>query len=75
MSDALLTIGHPDGTVRAHRVATLAAADRALVAPIFDQALADAGCSPAQFLVVLSDLIADQHAYARVCNRKGLLAL
>lgn len=72
---ALLTITHPDGSVAAHRIAELTDADRALIAPIFDEALAEACCTPAQFLVALSDHITDLHAYERVCARKGLLAL
>lgn len=74
-ADPLLTVTHPDGSVNAHRIAQLTGEDRALVAPIFDAALAAADCTPAQFLIVLSDLIADQHAYERVCASRGLLPL
>lgn len=71
----LLTIHDVDGSTRVHRLNELSDADRELVAPIFDKALAAAGCSPAQFLVVLSDQIADRAAYERVCAAKGLLPL
>lgn len=72
---ALLTISDVDGSTRVWRVPELTDADRQLVAPIFGEALAAAACTPAQFLVVLSDHLADQAAYERVCAARGLLAL
>jgi hypothetical protein len=75
MTDRLLTITGIDGSTRVHRIGELSDADRALVAPIFDQALAEAACTPAQFLVALSDHLADRAAYERVCAAKGLLPL
>lgn len=75
MTDRLLTITGPDGSTRVHRLAEITDDDRALLAPIFDEALVAAACTPAQFLVVLSDHLADQAAYERVCAAKGLLPL
>jgi len=75
VNERLLTITDLDGSARVHRISELSDADRALVAPIFDQALAAADCTPAEFLVVLSDHLADRAAYERVCAAKGLLPL
>ena len=72
---ALLTIRDVDGSTRVWRVPELTDADRQLVAPMYDEALADAACTPAQFLVALSDHLADRAAYKRVCAAKGLLPL
>jgi hypothetical protein len=75
MTWALLEITDVDGSTRVHRLAPLTDADRQLIAPIFDDALAAARCTPAEFLLALSDHIADQRAYERVCAAKGLLPL
>jgi hypothetical protein len=72
---ALLTISHPDGSVAAHRIAELADADRAIVAPITEAFMAEHGLTPVELLIGLSDHVTDQAAYERVCARKGLLAL
>ena len=75
MIERLLTISDVDGSTRLHRLAVLTDEDRALIGPLYEAALADAACTPGEFLLVLADLIADQHAYERVCARKGLLPL
>lgn len=75
MNERLLTVSDVDGSTRVHRIALLTDEDRALIGPLFDEALAAAGCTPAQFLVALSDVIADRAAYERVCAARGLLAL
>ena len=75
MSERLLTISDVDGSTRVHRLAELTEEDRAVVGPLYEAALAAAGCSPAEFLLVLSYTIADQQAYERVCASRGLLPL
>ena len=74
-TERLLTISDVAGSTRVHRIADLTDEVRALAGPLYEAALAAAGCTPGEFLLVLSDLIADQHAYERVCARKGLLPL
>lgn len=67
----MLTVYRPNGSVIVHRLDPLTDTDRAILNKAFD----GADINFAQMLLVLAEQLADEEAYQRVCERRGVLAL
>ena len=67
----MLTISRPDGSVIVHRLDPITDIDRARLDALFD----GADINFVHMLLALGEQLADEQAYQRVCERRGVLAL